>query len=157
MATSLRQLRIREPSAWRIVDKFLAIRRAYKVAPAVRLDAAQWILERLYPLKNIELVGQQNFFQVIFNPVNPSDPRVAKIQEIVNSKASDELRALPPVETEGRKKMTQSVSDAEEDNIEGELKDLETQLSNQQYVLENPPKRPARVKPPWMRKKCQSA
>lgn len=51
----IRELNTREAKAWRVIDQLLADRKDKKVSAMVRLEAAVFILKRLYPEKMVHL------------------------------------------------------------------------------------------------------
>lgn len=84
-AQEIRNLNSREPKAWKVIDQFLADRKDKKISAMVRLEAAVFILKRLYPEKRVvEGSGENGEFKVIVeiadenNPAQESGNRISK-------------------------------------------------------------------------------
>lgn len=54
---TLNNLNLREKKAWRVIDQYLADRKDKKIPANTKLEAAQFILKRLYPEKHHVEVG----------------------------------------------------------------------------------------------------
>jgi len=57
VADKLRALKIREAKAWMVIDQYMADRKDNKIPAHVRLEAAVFVLKRLYPEETKMKVG----------------------------------------------------------------------------------------------------
>ena len=52
MADKLRALKLREARAWKVIDAYMVDRKVRSIPAHVRLEAAVFVLKRLYPEKD---------------------------------------------------------------------------------------------------------
>jgi len=73
----IRELNFREPKAWKVLDQYLVINRkdGKKIPASVQLEAACFILKRLYPERmKLEGAGKDGLFNVTVEIANENSP-----------------------------------------------------------------------------------